>query len=62
MSCMKEGKCTKRYPRHFLNETQTGEVDYPKYRRRSPEHGGFTAKIKMKNNEVEILVSSVKIN
>lgn len=53
--CMRDNKCTKRYPRSFSNETQTGEDGYPKYRRRSPENGGFTAKIKMKNNaEIEV--------
>jgi hypothetical protein len=38
--CNKEGKCTKRYPRQLLKETQTGEDGYPQYRRRSPEDGG----------------------
>lgn len=50
--CMKDNKCTKKYPRSFVNETQTGEDGYPKYRRRSPENGGFTAKIKLKNGIV----------
>ncbi|GBN61787.1 hypothetical protein AVEN_227601-1 [Araneus ventricosus] len=31
--CMKDGICTKRYPRHFLKETQTGQDGYPLYRR-----------------------------
>lgn len=33
--CISAGKCTKRYPRPYLNETQTGEDGYHKYRRRS---------------------------
>lgn len=49
--CMKDKKCTKRYPKPFLNETVTGEDGYPKYRRRSPEQGGFTAKIKIRGHE-----------
>lgn len=27
--CMNEDKCTKRYPRPYLNETQIGEDGYP---------------------------------
>ena len=30
--CMKDGKCTKCFPRPFLKETQTGEDGYPLYR------------------------------
>lgn len=43
--CMVDGVCTKKYPRPFLRETQTGEDGYPQYRRRSPADGGFTANI-----------------
>ena len=32
----------------MIQETQTGEDEYPIYRRRKPDDGGFTAKIKMK--------------
>ncbi|XP_053595510.1 uncharacterized protein LOC128667831 [Microplitis demolitor] len=39
---MVDGSCTKKYPKHFIKETQTGEDGYPKYRRRSPEDGGVT--------------------
>ncbi|XP_074109302.1 uncharacterized protein LOC141534058 [Cotesia typhae] len=49
-SCMVDSKCTKKYPKQFLNETQTGEDGYPKYRRRSPEDDGKTFKL----NGVEI--------
>ncbi|GBP57091.1 hypothetical protein EVAR_36759_1 [Eumeta japonica] len=41
-------KCTKRYSKPFLNKTVTSEDGYPKYRRRSPEQGGFAAKIKIR--------------
>lgn len=47
-SCMKDGKCTKRFPRQLLNDTQTGEDGYPLYRRRKPEDGDVKAKIKVK--------------
>ncbi|XP_066434063.1 uncharacterized protein [Eleutherodactylus coqui] len=42
---IKDGKCSKRYPKPFLSETQTGDDGYPKYRRRSPSEGGFTVTI-----------------
>lgn len=49
--CMKDNKCTKKYPRQFLKETQTGDDGYPQYRRRSPAEGGF--KLKIKDIEVD---------
>lgn len=52
--CMKDGVCTKRYPRGFNTETQTGKDGYPQYRRRKPEDGGFETKIKMNNRESNI--------
>lgn len=52
--CMKDGKCTKRYPREFVQETQTGNDGYPLYRRRKPDDGGHTATIQMNGNNVEI--------
>lgn len=52
--CMVNGKCTKRYPRDLLHETQTGKDGYPQYRRRKPEDGGYTTKIKIKNVEIDI--------
>jgi hypothetical protein len=33
--CMKGGKCTRRYPRQLLHDTQTDDDGYPLYRRRS---------------------------
>ncbi|XP_074108441.1 uncharacterized protein LOC141533449 [Cotesia typhae] len=49
--CMLADVCTKRYPRPFLKETQTGEDGYPKYRRRSPEDGGPA--IKINGNDID---------
>ena len=43
--CMKDGKCTKSYPRQLLYDTQTGEDGHPFNRRRRPEDGGVKAKI-----------------
>lgn len=52
--CMKDGKCTKRYPRDFLQNTQTGEDGYPLYRRRSPQDGGHTTKVYVKGKEIVV--------
>ena len=52
--CMKDGKCTEKYPRNFLDQTQTGEDGHPLYRRRSPENDGIKAKIKMRIAHVAV--------
>lgn len=52
--CMKDKKCTKKYPRNFITETQTGNDGYPVYRRRAPKDGGHTTKLKIRNTEIEI--------
>lgn len=39
-SCMKNGICTKKYHRRFVNDTPTGEDGYPVNRRRDVENGG----------------------
>ena len=46
VACMQDGKCTKKYPRPFTDETLTGADCYPSYRRRPPGQGGFSGKIK----------------
>ena len=43
--CMKNGKCDHGFPKQFLLETEQGQDSYPKYRRRTPEDGGFSAQI-----------------
>ena len=40
--CMKNGVCTKGYPKPYMEATTFVDDDYPSYRRRSPEHGGRT--------------------
>ncbi|XP_045498452.1 uncharacterized protein LOC123696361 [Colias croceus] len=43
--CMKDGRCTKRFPKNFTIETITGEDGYPSYRRRSPAEGGHSTEL-----------------
>jgi hypothetical protein len=57
--CIENDKCTKRYPRQLLRDTETGDDGYPlRVYRRRPEDGGIKAKIKMRINnfiqEIEI--------
>ncbi|GBO46992.1 hypothetical protein AVEN_154628-1 [Araneus ventricosus] len=52
--CLKEGNCSKMYPRQFIKETQFATDGYPLYRRRKPEDGGQTATVKMKSDSVVI--------
>lgn len=52
--CMKNGICSKRYPRSFIAETQTGDDGYPIYRRRDPDHGGYTATLKIRRKTVTV--------
>lgn len=53
--CMKDGKCTKAFPKEFLKDTQSGNDSYPKYRRRSPADGGKTCPLKMKVGHVILI-------
>ncbi|XP_075444603.1 uncharacterized protein LOC142488115 [Ascaphus truei] len=48
--CMKEGICTKKFPKQFLLDTQSGDDGYPRYQRRAPSDGGYTATIHLRNN------------
>lgn len=41
--CMKDGKCTKNFPKNFLHHTEMGNDSYPQYRRREPNYGGKVA-------------------
>jgi hypothetical protein len=53
--CMRDGKCTKKYPTTMIKETQSGYDGYPLYRWRAPEDGGFTAKIEIRSGiEIDI--------
>ena len=52
--CMKDGRCTKQYPRQLLKETQTDRDGYPLYRRRSREDGGAFTILNVRNTDVEV--------
>ena len=56
--CMKDSKCTKGFPKEFIQHTQTDHNGYPLYRRRRPDDGGFTAQLRVKRggtyDEVQI--------
>jgi hypothetical protein len=47
---MKDGKCTKKYPRDLRQETLTGHDSYPLYRRRKPGDGGYTVNLQLRIN------------
>lgn len=55
--CMNNGKCSKKYPRKLVKDTQTGDDGYPTYRRRSPDDGSFTAILKVRG-QIEIVVDN----
>ena len=52
--CMKDSRCTKRFPKDFSRFTQAGEDGYPKCRRRRLEDGGEEFTIKRNNMQVII--------
>lgn len=47
--CMKNGRCDKNFPKNLIKDTLTNEKGYPLYRRRSPDDGGFVAKITIRS-------------
>ena len=44
--CMRDGNCTKKFPKELKEETQQGRDGYPQYRRHSQENGGHTTSIR----------------
>ncbi|XP_060861792.1 uncharacterized protein LOC132938799 [Metopolophium dirhodum] len=52
--CMKNGICTKKYPRRFVNDTQTGEDGYPVYRRCDAENGGQSNTLNIRESTFNI--------
>jgi hypothetical protein len=51
---MKNNKCSKSYPKEFKSETQVSNDGYHKYRRRTPEEGGFTVTKSINGREVTV--------
>lgn len=47
--CMRNRKCSKGYPKEFIEETQTSQNGYPRYKRRSQAAGGHTVVVKVKS-------------
>ncbi|XP_050335786.1 uncharacterized protein LOC126762783 [Bactrocera neohumeralis] len=52
--CMVDGKCTKRFPKDFTNDTVTHVDGYPIYRRRSTENGGQSFIKTISNADIDI--------
>ena len=46
--CMQDGRCSKKYPKQYMAETQLGADSYPLYRRSSPDSGGQVSTISMR--------------
>ncbi|GBP78726.1 hypothetical protein EVAR_65470_1 [Eumeta japonica] len=51
--CMKNGKCTKKYPREMIRETVHNDKGYPLYRRRAPEDGGKIVDIQTRSGVIK---------
>ena len=54
--CMVDKKCSKKYPRPFLNHTISDVDGYPQYKRRHPNDGGIEA-----NHKNQILDNSMVV-
>ena len=52
--CMKDRKCTKNYPKPYIQHTEQGNDSYPKYRRLKPEDGGNTGTIRRGQQDITI--------
>lgn len=58
--CMIDGKCTKRYPKTYTNETITGHDDsYPLYHQRFPDNGGKLLTLVVRNQCIKQLIIGV---
>ncbi|XP_035211307.1 uncharacterized protein LOC118185544 [Stegodyphus dumicola] len=49
--CMRDSKCSKKFPKSFQTQTSTSDDGYPKYRRRSPEQGGQNGTVR--NHDID---------
>ena len=55
--CMKDGKCTKSYPKQFLSETMLDTNGYPLYRRSSPESEGLIGTIRVRKRKLQCSIN-----
>ena len=53
-NCLRNGKCTKYFPKNFENKTKQTKDGYPLYKRRNVENGGFTCKVPSKNGIIDV--------
>ena len=56
--CMKDGRCTKDFPKDLIAETQTDVNGYPKYRRRAVNDGGHSFQLKIRGTGHEVVVDN----
>ena len=54
--CMKNGTCSKGFPKPFIHNTEIGNDSYPKYRRRSPMNGGQEVVLERRNASSTTLI------
>ena len=52
--CMQNGLCSKKYPKHFMSESQLGSDSYLLYKRSSPDDGGQVSTISMRVGGIRI--------
>lgn len=52
--CMKDGKCSKGFPKPFNPQTNRNTKGFPLYKRRSPADGGMTAQIETRNKTYHV--------
>jgi len=52
--CMNNDRCSKKYPRNFVKETQTRDDGYPTYCRRTPKAGGYTTSLNIHGKTIQL--------
>lgn len=59
--CMKDGKCSKGFPKPYRETTIEDKQGFPLYRRRSPEQGGFGVAKQYRGKWINLNYSSMFI-
>lgn len=52
--CMKDGKCSKKFPMPFQSQTEIGNDSYPKIKRRNPKNDGNSAVKSVNQTDIQI--------